>query len=491
MAAEMTRRSLLGSALAGAVAAPLGARTSQNGHAAPEELVLQLEAEVDRLAREEDFQGVVRLARGGEPLLHKAWGHADRGNLVPNRIDTRFDIASVGKLFTSLAVMRLVASGKLALDQTLASAWPDYPNPQAGAATIAQLLSHSAGLGNHHSLMPAYTGPPLLTNHDYFRLIAQEPLQQPPGQGFAYSNSGYVVLALLLERITDEPFFDHVRRTIWQPLGMADTGPLRMDFAQPRLARGYIRAPGAPGQWQLNLDPRMPIGTAFGGVVSTAADLGRFGQAMAAGALLPPRWMAEWSRGRFPYHRGSYGLGCSEVVIEGKRIIGHSGGHPGVVAELMVWPELGLDLSIVANTEPDCYFALVAFAKQATLGTDDISRNHDFTRSVVQAFLAGGAQQATSLLARKPEGVRLGQGLVDLLANRELHRGNIKAGLGLLRFNVESFPQSPDPLWSLAEALRHNGERAAATAAYREYLARVPDDADALRWIGILEGSGE
>lgn len=443
-------------------------------------------AELDRLAREDDLSGTVLLARGSRVLLHRAYGLAERGNRVAMRLDTRINIASIGKLFTSLAVLRLVAAGQLLLDQPLAEAWPGYSNPAVGKSTVAQLLSHTAGLGNHHTWLPGYTGPPLLTNADYFRRFVDEPLQQPPGTGFAYSNNGYVVLALLVERITGEPFFAHLDRTIWKPLGMADTRPVRADLATARTARGYVRAHDAPGQWQDNFDPRTPVGTGFGGIYSTVADIDRFGAAMAANALLPETLAREWTTGRHPYHRGSYGLGCSEVVIGSERIIGHSGGHPGWAGELMVWPQSGWRLSILTNCEPDAYFSIVSFVKQLLSGADPISRNHDFTRRLANTFLTQGEAAAQGMMATKPEGVRPGEGLMEALALRAIHRGHAVRGLALLQFNRTLFPQSTGLQWSYAEALRNTGDRAGAIAAYRDYLAREPGDADAEYWIKTL-----
>ncbi|MBL8771390.1 MAG: serine hydrolase [Phenylobacterium sp.] len=454
----------------------------------PTSLAGRLKAELERAVREDDFSGSVLLSRGEKVVFAGSYGLAERGFGIPNQLDTRFNTASIPKLFTSLAVMRLVEAGKLRLDQSLNSAWPGYPNTDAGQATISQLLSHTAGFGNHHTWLPTYAGPPLLTNRDYFARFVDEPLVQAPGQGFSYSNNGYVVLGLLVERITGERYFDHLARTIWKPLGMVDTGPLRMDIAAPRMAHGYFRSPDLPGAWQSNLDPRTPVGAAHGGIFSTVADLDRFGAALARGDLLSPALMREWTTGRQAYHRGMYGLGCSEVVIDGKRIIGHSGGHDGVAGELMVWPQSGYRFSILSNTEPDGYFALVSFIKQLLTGADQISRVHDYSRALAQVFLTKGAEAARAMHAGQGPAIRPSEGLLDAQALREIHRGRSAAGLALLRFNVEVFAKSSWPRWSLAEALRRQGDSTGAVAAYRDYLALEPDDADAKRWLSILAG---
>lgn len=176
----------------------------------------------------------------------------------------------------------------------------------AGSVLLSRMLSHTAGFGNHQTWLPTYTGPPLLANADYFRQFVNEPLMQPPGTGFLYSNNGYAVLGMLVERLAGEPFFDHLARTIWTPLGLADTSPLRMDFAAPRMAQGYVRSLDVPGAWQSNVDPRTPVGTAFGGLYSTVGDLDRFGAMLATGGLLPPDLMREWLS---PWPRDRTGAG--------------------------------------------------------------------------------------------------------------------------------------------------------------------------------------
>lgn len=482
-ALSLTRRGFGAAALGTALSTPVTGMASANS---PTDAAARLEAELERAARDDDFSGTVLFVRNDTVLLARSYGWAERGFRSPNQGDTRFHTASIPKLFTSLAVMRLIEAGKLQLDQTLTSAWPGYPNSAAGRATIRQLLSHTAGFGNHHTWLPTYAGPPLLTNRDYFDRFVAEPLIQPPGEGFSYSNNGYVVLGLLVERVTGESFFDHLARTIWQPLGMVDTAPLRMDIATPRMAQGYFRSLDLPGQWQSNLDPRIPVGAAFGGIYSTVGDLDRFGAAMARGELLSAAMMREWTTGRHTYHRGVYGLGCSEVVIKGQRIIGHSGGHDGVAGELMVWPESGYRLSILSNSEPDGYFAIVSRIKQLLSGTDQISRIHDYSRALARKFLESGAAAARAMQAGRASDLNPSQGSLDALALREIHRGRPAAGIALLRFNLELFPDAAWPCWSLAEALRRHGDTEAAIASYRDYLRLEPEDEDAKRWLSLL-----
>ncbi|MBX9747411.1 MAG: beta-lactamase family protein, partial [Hyphomonadaceae bacterium] len=312
--------------LAIAAGATLVAAPSAHG-AEERDVVRRVRRACERMARDEGLSGAVLLARNGAPVFRAAYGMRNRADRAPNRIDTKFNLASIGKLFTSLAVLRLVDAGRLSLDSTLESVWPDYPNREVAAAvTIAQLLSHSAGVPNY--VVEAMRTPPqsLVTLSDTLALFVNQPLTQTPGALFEYSNGGYIILGCLVEKLTGEDFFDHCRRTIFAPLGMRDTDAFRADDIVPNLAVGYLRDLERPGVWRNNTFDVFR-GTAAGGSYSTLDDLLSFANAFTRGELLSPALMQEWKRPRFHYHRGQYGLGVSQAVINNHPIVGHAGGH--------------------------------------------------------------------------------------------------------------------------------------------------------------------
>lgn len=455
--------------------------------AASDPVARRLAAYCEARAREGELSGAVLLAKDGAVLYRAAFGRRNRAEALPNRPDTRFNYASIGKLFTALAILRFAEQGRLGLDDRLAAHWPDYPNRAvAEAVTIRQLLAHTAGMGNSWATLATRPPQSVVTVADMLALFVDKPLSQPPGQGFVYSNDGYVILGGLIERLAGEPCDAHLRRTIWRPLGMAATAWVRQDEPPANFALGYARDLERPGVWKTNVFDNPFRGGPAGGGYSTVDDLFAFGEAMRRRTLLGPAMTEAWTRGVSDYARGRYGLGVSEATINGHRVIGHSGGHIGIAGELMVFEDLGYVAVVLTNGEVEAFWDLDVWIKRELCGEDAAARNHAFTRRLIDA-LAADAAAGQALYAARPEGVRARASVIDVYGFRLLHAGRAEAGLNLLRFNVEVAGDS-SALWSWAEGLRLAGRREAARDAYRAYLGREPGDADAEARLKTLGG---
>ena len=223
---------------------------------------------IDSLAKNGDFSGVVLVARGGVPQFERAYGLADREAGRPNNLETAFNIGSINKFFTAISIRQLAAAGKLDLDSSLARAWPDYPNQDvAKRVTIQQILEHRSGIaGNIFGAPPGKTRHDVLTLNDYFQLFKDQPLQFEPGSRQQYSNAGYIVLGLLIERLSGTSYYDYVQRHIFAPAGMTRTANWKVDSLPPNTATGYT----ADGR---NTDLLPGRGSSAGGGYSTAHDL--------------------------------------------------------------------------------------------------------------------------------------------------------------------------------------------------------------------------
>ena len=289
----------------------------------------RLARHVDGLAAADRFSGVVLLARNGAPVLRRAWGLADRERRRPNTPGTAFNLGSINKAFTAIAIRQLAAAGKLHLDSSLARAWPDYPNPEvARRVTIRQLLQHRSGLGGDVFAAPAGgTRHDLRHNRDHLPLFVREPLQFEPGTRQRYSNAGYVVLGMLVERLSGEDYYDYVRRHVYEPAGMTQTRYLAPDSLPADAAIGYTRggrdAPAA-APLRANTAELPGLGSAAGGGYSTADDLLRYLLALRAGKI------AEGGPSGIGIAGGSGGI---NAMIEG--------GLPG-----------GYDLIVLTNLDP-------------------------------------------------------------------------------------------------------------------------------------------
>ena len=203
----------------------------------------EIGAGIKELAAQGRFSGALLVAQEGEPILKQAYGQADRALDLPNQVDTKFNLGSMDKMFTAVAIMQLVEQGRLALDDVIADHLPDYPNQEvANAVTIHHLLTHTSGLGDY-SESDRYKAvhDQIRSLEDYVPLFVDTPLEFEPGEQFLYSNSGFIVLGLIIEEVTGQSYYDYVRLNIFEPSGMTDTGAYELDAGTPNLAWGYTR----------------------------------------------------------------------------------------------------------------------------------------------------------------------------------------------------------------------------------------------------------
>jgi CubicO group peptidase (beta-lactamase class C family) len=302
---------------------------------------------LSQLAAKDEFSGVVLLARNGVPFFQHAYGLADRARGVANTVDTRFNVGSIGKAFTSATIAKLIREGGLADTDTIRKVLPGSKIPSADRITVRQLLDMSSGLGDIFG--PEFAANPhrLRELSDYLTLFETKPLRFEPGSKREYSNAGYVVLGLMIEKLTGKTYRDAVQEAVFGPAGMSDTGFFQIDEATPRRAIGYTRheenrshaeaskAPAAAAgtarkpERQANTDFLPGRGSSAGGSFSTAADLLKFAGAFAKGTIDLAR------DGDSP--RGQLGI---------------AGGTAGCNAVIEAEPERGFTVVVLVNEDP-------------------------------------------------------------------------------------------------------------------------------------------
>jgi D-alanyl-D-alanine carboxypeptidase len=329
--------------------------------------ILAIQAYVDDLAANEQFSGVVLIARDGKPILWEAYGVADRTHGIPNQVDTRFNLGSMNKMFTAVAIMQLVEEGKLSVEATIAEVLPDYPNRQvAEAVTIHQLLTHTAGMGDCFA-GEFFTTPreQLKTVAGYLPLFVDKPLQFKPGTGIAYSNEGYIVLGLIVEEITGQSYFDYVQENIYRPAGMVNTGAFELDTAVPDRAIGYTTMDAEGNQLDTLMDhtPLMPIkGTPAGGGYSTAEDLLRFTVALREHRLLSSESTETLLEGKARIREDAhFAYGFLDETLRGRRIVSQGGNAPGVCNFMDLYIDLGYTVIVLSNTDMGCLAVMEFF----------------------------------------------------------------------------------------------------------------------------------
>lgn len=286
---------------------------------------------VDSIAAETGFAGVVSVDRGGEIEFARAYGLACRANQVPNTTDTRFAIASGVKGLTALTVVSLIERDALRLSTTARSVLGTDLPLIGDDVTIEHLLAHRSGIGDYNDEeagheITEYTltvpAQDLATTEQYLAVLDGYPAKFAPGERFSYCDAGYVVLALISERVSGIPFPDLLRDRVAIPAGMRDTEFLRSDELPGRTAIGYLPIEGLSRTNVFHLPVR---GSGDGGIYSTAADISALWQSLFAERIVSAQWVAEMVRPRsdVPAERRRYGLGfwlhrsTDTVILEG------------------------------------------------------------------------------------------------------------------------------------------------------------------------------
>ena len=240
------------------------------------EFTAAVRAFLEAQTKADEFSGVVLVAKDSRIMLHEAYGFADRDKRVPNRKDTKFNLGSINKNFTRVAIHQLVRKGRLSLDDPVKKFLRDYPNVQAAEkVTVRMLLNMTSGIGDFFGdRFDATPKERIRTLQDYLPLFADKPLEFEPGTSNRYSNGGYIVRGLILEKASGVDYSAYVRENIFKPCGMADTDSFPRDADTPNLARGYTREGGAEGSVRiLNFATLPGRGSSAGGGYSTAGDM--------------------------------------------------------------------------------------------------------------------------------------------------------------------------------------------------------------------------
>jgi CubicO group peptidase (beta-lactamase class C family) len=316
------------------------------------EIVKRLNAYFDRLAKDDAFSGAVLFAKDGKVLYKKAFGLASRAYNVPNRTDTKFNLASMGKMFTSVAIAQLVEQGKLSYTDTVGKILPDYPNKDVAAkVTVHHLLTHTAGIGDYFNekFMEA-SRTRFRQIKDYFPLFVDKPLEFEPGARFRYSNAGFMVLGAIIEKVSGENYFIYVREHIFKPAGMINTDAYELDQDTPNLAIGYTREePGGPVRNNTFL--HVIKGGPAGGSYSTVEDLLRFDQALRRHRLTSSAAFDLITTGKVDAFERKYAYGFGDARVNGQRIVGHSGGFPGISTQLDMYLDSGYTVVVMCNDD--------------------------------------------------------------------------------------------------------------------------------------------
>jgi CubicO group peptidase (beta-lactamase class C family) len=306
---------------------------------------------LDSYLKDKGFEGAALIAKGGEILLKKGYGLANREHNVPNLPKTVFRIASLTKQITAIAILQLEQQGLLDLHDPISKFLPDYPEPQGNLITIHHLLSHTSGVAeitDFPNLAEIQRRPS--TPKQVIAYFSALPLLFAPGTDCKYSNSGYIILGAVLESITGQVYSYYVKEHIFTPLGMDSSDMETSSLIIANKASGYVQEAHAR-----YLDMSFPH--ASGALVSTVEDLHCL--RLGLGSLLNQknREALFTVHGVNPENSLAYGYGCrvgpQNKGMEGcpESIVGHFGGIEGFSAASVYYPDHDLTIILLSNVE--------------------------------------------------------------------------------------------------------------------------------------------
>jgi CubicO group peptidase (beta-lactamase class C family) len=291
-----------------------------------------------------NFMGSVLVAQDGKVLLDKGYGFANLEWDIPNTPTTKFRLGSVTKQFTAASILLLEERGKLKVEDPVKNYMQDAPAAW-DKITIFHVLTHTSGIPSFTSF-PDYASTEA-TPTSPEKLVARfrdKPLEFEPGTKWNYSNSGYVLLGYLVEKISGQSYQDFVQQNIFTPLGMKDSGYDSNSAIIPHRATGYM--PGKSGNSPINatyVDMTIPFSA--GALYSTTEDLLRWEQGLFGGKILKQASLAKMIT---PFKQ-DYAFGLGVQTVKGHKVIAHSGGIEGFNSNLAYYPDEKMVVAVLAN----------------------------------------------------------------------------------------------------------------------------------------------
>ncbi|MBN1271853.1 MAG: beta-lactamase family protein [Candidatus Aminicenantes bacterium] len=296
-------------------------------------------------AEDKKFSGVVLVAKDGQPLFHQAYGYASKRFEVRNQKDTKFNLGSINKSFTTVAMIQLLEQKKISLDDPIGKYLENFPPEIADKVTIRHLLNMRSGWGDfwgNEAYLERFSR--LRSVSDYMEFIKDMPLDFEPGTNFQHSNTGFDVAGAIIENVTGEDYYEYVRKHIFEPAGMTHSDSYHKDGPVENMAVGYTNmnrndSEGKGYRWE-NTYMMPPRGTPAGGGYSTSEDLLKYDQALRNNILLSKPYTD------YMFNRCQGKVGDPYIP---KGLFRMVGGAPGINAFLAVDIKNGFTIIVLSN----------------------------------------------------------------------------------------------------------------------------------------------
>lgn len=421
--------------------------------------VMQKYTELDQ------FSGTVLLAKDGKIQYAKAYGEANKSFGIKNNIDTKFNVASMGKMFTGVSIFQLQERKMLDVNAPVVTYLKDFP--LGDKITVYHLLSHTSGLGNYMS-HPEYRADreAFKKIDDLLPIIYKEKLRfDIPGERFSYSNSGMIILGAIIEKVTGQSYSDYITKNIFVPAKMYDTQMRSGDEVVQNRATGYMKSISSTFHNNY-LKSNPPFSD--GGILSTVGDLFKFDQALYSSILLNDISKEKM----FTALKVTYGLAFQVEERQGNKVVGHSGGAPGISTYFSRYLKDKYTIIVLSNYDRIArnvahYIEFIVYGKKYKL-----------PRPTFNQFIYANKNKINSLnelkaihdFIKKEYSMNHPQ-YVNLAGYEFLNENDVHFAIKLFKLNVYLFPKEANVYDSLGEAYERNKQYDLALKSYEKAVA--------------------
>lgn len=455
----------------------------------------QLDELLNKYTEYGQFNGSVLVADHGKVIYKKGFGLANREWDIPNAPDTKNRLGSITKQFTAMLIMQLVAEGKLDLQATISKYLPDYSKVNGEKITIHQLLNHTSGTPNYTSFPNFFKE---LSRNPYtptemVRMYADSILDFTPGERFSYSNSGYITLGAIIEKVTGKSYEEVLQEKIFTPLKMNNSGYDHHNTILKKRAAGY-EMKGSKPENAPYIDMSTPY--AAGSMYSTVEDLFIWDQALYTEKLLPKKYRDMMYEKYVPAFGQYYGYGWSIGYFpvgntkDSTEIIGHGGGINGFNTLITRMPKEKSTIILLNNTGraplEDITIAINGILHGATYDLPKQSLANLVYKEIIDKDLKAGLA-----FYEKNKGSKeysKSESEMNTMGYTLLQAGKKKEAEAIFKLNMEAFPKSANVYDSYAEALMEQGKNELAIANYKKSIELNPGNQngiDMLKKLGV------
>ncbi len=433
------------------------------------------------------FSGTVLVELNGEKLISKGYGFRNENRKLKNTPQTIFDIGSITKQFTAAAILKLEMQGKLSTNDKITKYFADVPKDKSDI-TIHQLLRHSAGF-------PSNVGGDFdkITESEFVEKVLKTPLRFESGMRFSYSNVGYSLLAIIVEKVSGESYERFLYENLWKPSNMEATGYKRPAFDNALIATGYKddREWGKPTDKEWDKDAPYWHLKGNGGILSTAEDLYKWNLALLTDKILSKAAKEKYYRPELrpgendnPY----YAYGWDVLKTKRNTLLTRHNGLNGVFyADFHRFIDEGVTIVMLSNKAQRAFsnvnleISKIIFdaAYDPLIPIAETPANRAFTEEIVKITLEKGFTAGTENYKKRKRGVDLIEYLVNAKGYDLLSDKKLPESIEIFKLNVFAFPKSANAFDSLGEAYLEAGNKELAIENYKKSLLLDPDNKNA------------